>query len=105
VAATGILTGTCSWTDKTLTQGTDWYPKHSMPAADRLAFYASRFSLAEADSTYYSPPSPELTRGWAERTPDDFTMNVKAYSLLTGHRLGAHDQDAGGAGRDGACPD
>jgi uncharacterized protein YecE (DUF72 family) len=85
VAATAILTGTCSWTDKTLTQGTDWYPKRSMSAADRLAFYASRFPLAEADSTYYFPPSPDLTRGWAERTPDHFTMNVKAYSLLTGH--------------------
>ncbi|MGH9061792.1 MAG: DUF72 domain-containing protein, partial [Acidimicrobiales bacterium] len=31
------------------------------------------------------PPSPELVRGWAERTPDTFTMNVKAYALLTGH--------------------
>jgi uncharacterized protein YecE (DUF72 family) len=77
--------GTCSWTDKTLVSGTDWYPKRSMPAADRLAFYASQFSIAEADSTYYFPPSPDLTRGWAERTPDGFTMSVKGYSLLTGH--------------------
>jgi uncharacterized protein YecE (DUF72 family) len=80
-----ILVGTCSWTDKTLVSGTDWYPKRSMSAADRLAFYASRFSIAEADSTYYFPPSPDLTRGWAERTPDGFTMSVKGYSLLTGH--------------------
>ncbi len=85
MARPSILVGTCSWTDKTLTQGTDWYPKRSMSAADRLAFYASRFSIAEADSTYYFPPSPELTRRWSERTPEDFTMNVKAYSLLTGH--------------------
>jgi uncharacterized protein YecE (DUF72 family) len=56
-----------------------------MSAAERLAFYASRFPITEADSTYYFPPSPELTRGWAERTPDTFTMNVKGYSLLTGH--------------------
>lgn len=80
-----VLVGTCSWTDRTLTNETDWYPKKSMSAADRLKFYASRFSIAEADSTYYFPPSPDLARGWAERTPDDFTMNVKAYSLLTGH--------------------
>ena len=80
-----ILVGTCSWTDKTLTHDTDWYPKRSMSAADRLKFYASRFPIAEADSTYYFPPSPELTRGWVERTPATFTMNVKAYSLLTGH--------------------
>lgn len=81
----GILTGTCSWTDRTLTRDTDWYPRHSMPAAERLAFYASKFPVAEADSTYYFPPGPDLTRAWAERTPADFTMNVKAYSLLTGH--------------------
>jgi uncharacterized protein YecE (DUF72 family) len=80
-----ILTGTCSWTDKTLVKDTDWYPKKSMTATERLAFYASNFPMAEADSTYYFPPSPQLTRGWAERTPEDFTMNVKAYSLLTGH--------------------
>ena len=83
--ATRILVGTCSWTDQTLVKETDWYPKKSMSAAERLKYYAERFSIAEADSTYYFPPSPQLTRGWAERTPDNFTMNVKAYSLLTGH--------------------
>jgi uncharacterized protein YecE (DUF72 family) len=56
-----------------------------MSAAERLRFYASRFPIAEADSTYYFPPTPELSAGWAERTPDGFVMNVKAYSLLTGH--------------------
>jgi uncharacterized protein YecE (DUF72 family) len=80
-----VRVGTCSWTDRTLTHDTDWYPKRSMSATDRLAFYSSRFSIAEADSTYYLPPSPALARGWAERTPDGFTMDVKAYSLLTGH--------------------
>ncbi|HWG74386.1 MAG TPA: DUF72 domain-containing protein [Acidimicrobiales bacterium] len=85
MARSKILIGTCSWTDKTLVKGTDWYPRRSMSAADRLAFYASQFPIAEADSTYYFPPSPQLTRGWAERTPEGFTMNVKAYSLLTGH--------------------
>lgn len=80
-----VLVGTCSWTDRTLVKDTAWYPKKSMSAAERLAYYASQFPIAEADSTYYFPPSPQLTRGWAERTPDSFTMNVKAYSLLTGH--------------------
>ena len=80
-----LLVGTCSWTDKTLTNDTDWYPKKTMPAAERLAFYAARFPIAEADSTYYFPPKPELAKGWVERTPKDFTMNVKAYSLFTGH--------------------
>jgi len=80
-----VRTGTCSWTDPTLVKETDWYPKRSMSAADRLAHYAASFSVVEADSTYYFPPSPELARSWVERTPPDFRMNVKAYSLLTQH--------------------
>jgi uncharacterized protein YecE (DUF72 family) len=80
-----ILVGTCSWTDKPLVQGTDWYPRKSMSAADRLAFYAARYPFAEADSTYYFPPSPQLTKGWAEHSRPAFTMNVKAFSLMTGH--------------------
>jgi uncharacterized protein YecE (DUF72 family) len=80
-----ILVGTCSWTDKTLTDETDWYPKRSMTAEERLKFYAARYPIVEADSTYYFPPSRQLAKSWVERTPADFTMNVKAYSLLTGH--------------------
>src|SRR3954466_15311210 len=80
-----VLAGTCSWTDPTLVKETDWYPRKSMSAAERLAFYSAHFPIAEADSTSYFPPGPDLARTWAERTPDGFTMNVKAYSLLTGH--------------------
>jgi uncharacterized protein YecE (DUF72 family) len=80
-----ILVGTCSWTDATLVKETNWYPKRSMRAADRLAYYSARYPIAEADSTYYFPPTPDLARSWADHTPAGFTMNVKAYSLLTGH--------------------
>jgi hypothetical protein len=80
-----IRTGTCSWTDPTLVKDTGWYPKKSMTAAERLAFYARHFSLVEADSTYYRPPGEQLTRGWADRTPSGFRFNIKAYSLLTHH--------------------
>ena len=82
---TTVRTGTCSWTDPTLVKETDWYPRRSMSAADRLAHYTASFSVVEADSTYYWPPSPDLARSWVERTPPGFRMNVKAYSLLTLH--------------------
>jgi uncharacterized protein YecE (DUF72 family) len=85
IGGSRVLTGTCSWTDPTLVKETDWYPKKTMSAAERLAYYAGNFPLVEADSTYYHPPSEQLTRSWAERTPDGFTFNVKAYSLLTHH--------------------
>jgi uncharacterized protein YecE (DUF72 family) len=80
-----VRVGTCSWTDRTLVKGTDWYPRRSMSAAERLAFYSARFPVVEADSTYYGPPSRQLAEGWSERTPDGFRMNVKAYSMMTGH--------------------
>jgi hypothetical protein len=57
-----ILVGTCSWTDKTLTDETDWYPKRSMTAEERLKFYAARYPIVEADSTYYFPPSRQLAK-------------------------------------------
>jgi len=84
-APTNVLVGTCSWTDRTLVSGTHWYPKKTMSAAERLRFYAEHYPIAEADSTYYFPPTPELTRRWVENSPPGFTMNVKAFSLLTGH--------------------
>lgn len=80
-----VLTGTCSWTDKTLIDKTSWYPSKTMSAEERLAFYASQFPLTEVDSTYYAPPSEHVARLWAERTPNGFRFDVKAYSLLTGH--------------------
>jgi uncharacterized protein YecE (DUF72 family) len=80
-----VLTGSCSWTDRTLVGESDWYPKRTMSAEQRLRYYAAQFPLTEIDSTYYAPPAAQQARLWAERTPDGFRFDVKAYSLLTGH--------------------
>src|SRR5262245_4136351 len=80
-----ILIGTSSWTDPTLVKESDFYPKSASTAEKRLKFYASRFPLVEVDSTYYYPPSEKNSVLWIERTPADFTFNIKAYSLLTNH--------------------
>lgn len=77
--------GTASWTDPTLTRDTDWYPRKSMSAEDRLKHYAAHFNVVEVDATYYFPPTRELAGLWTERTPDDFRMDVKAFGLLTQH--------------------
>jgi len=79
-----IRVGTASWTDKTLL-ASDWYPKSADNAEKRLAYYAKHFPLVEVDSTYYSPPAEQTAALWAARTPDGFTFNIKAFSLLTGH--------------------
>lgn len=79
-----ILTGTCSWTDKTLIES-GWYGQDCKTPESRLATYASRFNVVEIDSTYYSLPSEKTAELWAERTPVEFTFDVKAFRLLTGH--------------------
>lgn len=79
-----ILIGTASWADKSLV-GSGWYPKDARDAEGRLRFYATQFPLVEADATYYFLPSEKNSKLWAERTPEGFTFNIKAFSLLTQH--------------------
>jgi uncharacterized protein YecE (DUF72 family) len=79
-----ILVGTASWTDRTLL-ASGWYPAEVRTAEQRLAYYAARFPLVEVDSTYYSPPAEQTVLAWRDRTPADFTFNIKAFSLLTQH--------------------
>jgi uncharacterized protein YecE (DUF72 family) len=79
-----IEVGTASWTDKTLLES-GWYPQSADTPERRLAYYAKQFPLVEVDSTYYGPPAEQTTQLWADRTPDGFTFNIKAFSLLTGH--------------------
>ncbi len=83
---TRILLGSASWTDKTLIDCGRFYPKDCKTAEARLRFYASQFPLVEVDSSYYGMPTPQNAQLWAERTPADFTFNVKAFRLFTGHQ-------------------
>jgi uncharacterized protein YecE (DUF72 family) len=80
-----VLVGISSWTEPTLIKRGNFYPKGVSSAEDRLKYYASQFPIVEVDSTYYFPPSERNAALWAERTPKDFTFNIKAYSLLTEH--------------------
>lgn len=85
VAGRTVRVGTASWTDPTMTAPGVFYPDAARSAADRLAYYASRFSLVEVDSTYYALPSARNAELWAARTPAGFTFDVKAHALMTGH--------------------
>ena len=77
-----VRIGTCSWADDALVK--HWYPP-GVPARERLAYYAERFSTVEVDSTFYRVPTEQMVRGWAERTPPGFVMHVKAFGLMTRH--------------------
>jgi uncharacterized protein YecE (DUF72 family) len=69
-----ILIGTTSWTDKTLVDSGLFYPGAAKTAEARLRYYASRFPIAEVDSSYYGMPSEYNSRLWVERTPEVLTV-------------------------------
>jgi uncharacterized protein YecE (DUF72 family) len=79
-----IRVGTASWTDPTMTAAGVFYPAGADSAEERLSFYASRFPLVEVDATYYSLPARRTSELWVERTPPDFTFDIKAHALMTG---------------------
>jgi uncharacterized protein YecE (DUF72 family) len=79
-----ILVGTAGWTDRSLI-ASGWYPADANNPEKRLRFYARQFPLVEVDATYYALPAEQTARAWAERTPAEFTFNIKAFSLFTQH--------------------
>ncbi|MGQ9546535.1 MAG: DUF72 domain-containing protein [Dehalococcoidia bacterium] len=80
-----IRVGTCSWTDPTLVSSRRFYPDSARSAEARLQHYASQFNIVEVDSSYYSMPNEKNSYLWAERTPDDFLFDFKAFRLFTQH--------------------
>jgi uncharacterized protein YecE (DUF72 family) len=81
--AAPIRIGTCSWADESLTRY--FYPPGIKGAEERLRYYAERFDVVEANSTYYRLPDREMVEHWAERTPERFVMHVKAFGVMTRH--------------------
>lgn len=77
------MVGISSWADPGLVQSS-FYPADIKTPESRLKYYASRFSIAETDSTYHSFPTQRNLSLWLENTPDGFAFDVKAYSLFTG---------------------
>lgn len=75
-----VLIGTSGW------QYRHWlgrfYPRSPRPPDD-LAYYAARFCTVEANGTFYRLPEASTFEAWAARTPDDFSVTVKASRFLT----------------------
>ena len=86
--AARIRVGTASWTDHE-----PFYPPEYNKAdrkSYRISYYAQFFTMVEVDSTFYSLQPARNFAMWAERTPDDFVFDVKAFGELTWH----HGDDA-----------
>jgi uncharacterized protein YecE (DUF72 family) len=80
-----ILVGTASWGGHVaarlrlvLTQADT--------AEARRRHYSTYFHLVEVDSTYYAIPAAQVARLWAERTPETFLFDVKAFRISTQHQ-------------------
>ncbi len=58
-------------------------PEDRQRGFDELSFYSERFNLVEVNSTFYGQPRPNVTLGWARRTPGDFEFAVKLYQKFT----------------------
>lgn len=82
-----IYVGTCSWTEKTLIQSGEFYPREIGTAEGRLRYYATHFDTVEVDSTYYAIPDIKNTYLWVDRTPENFIFHIKVYGALTGHGI------------------
>jgi uncharacterized protein YecE (DUF72 family) len=81
--------GLSAWTDKSMLEEGEFYPRKTMTAEERLWWYSRYFDVVEVNSSFYAIPSPETAETWVKRTPPGFLFNVKAYGLLTGHHLDA----------------
>ncbi len=53
---------------------------------DFLSTYARAFGTVEVDSTFYAIPPVKTVRGWAERTPADFSFALKLPQEITHER-------------------
>jgi uncharacterized protein YecE (DUF72 family) len=79
-----ILIGISSWADTELIHS-NFYPPEVKTPESRLSYYASRFPIAEIDSSYHFFPTQRNLALWLENTPDGFKFNVKAFRLFTQH--------------------
>ena len=59
-----------------------FYPE-DLPAAGRLAFYATKLPAVEINNTFYRMPKPELLAGWAAQVPAGFRFALKASQRIT----------------------
>jgi uncharacterized protein YecE (DUF72 family) len=75
-----LLIGTSGW------QYRHWrdtfYPR-GVAQSRWLEFYADRFDTVESNAAFYRLPEAATFAAWADRTPDDFVMAVKASRYLT----------------------
>ena len=75
-----IRVGCSCWTYE------DWkgplYP-HGLKSDEMLSYYADRFTIVEADGTFYRTPTRAQTENWARLTPKEFRFSLKVPRRIT----------------------
>ena len=91
VRASDLRIGTSGWnypSGKGTWNGVFYPPPRRRPKGfDELSFYAEHFNTVEVNNTFYAQPRPEITRGWARRTPAGFEFSVKLFQKFTHPRM------------------
>jgi uncharacterized protein YecE (DUF72 family) len=75
-----LLIGTSGWQYRHWRGG--FYPS-SVPAARWFAHYGGRFATVELNAAFYRLPEESTFQHWADRSPPDFVVAVKASRYLT----------------------
>ncbi|OGO30943.1 MAG: hypothetical protein A2Z29_00940 [Chloroflexi bacterium RBG_16_56_11] len=79
-----IVIGISAWADRSLV-ASGFYPAAVNTPAGRLRYYSAQFNVAEIDASYHYFPTRRNLELWLENTPGDFTFDIRAFSLFTGH--------------------
>lgn len=77
-----IRIGTCGWS---YPQGEGTWNGYFYPPGTKneLEYYSRFFDTVEINSSFYRPPSPAISAGWARKTPDSFIFSVKLWQKFT----------------------
>ena len=59
-----------------------FYPE-DLAASGMLEYYSARLSTVEINNTFYRLPSEKVLKDWAGKTPDAFTLTLKAPRRMT----------------------
>ena len=79
-AVPGLHIGTSAFTATGFSGS--FYPAELQPR-DYLAYYATKFSTVEIDSTFYHAPTRSTVAGWAAKTPENFIIAAKVPQQIT----------------------
>jgi uncharacterized protein YecE (DUF72 family) len=60
-----------------------FYPEKKLKGFDELKYYSQIFNTCEINNTFYRPPAAAVAKGWASKTPNDFTFSVKVWQKFT----------------------